>query len=307
MKKVSIIVPHYNSSDKLDRLLMSIPTKYEKILDIIVVDDKSDQKELQNLREIIKKYQNIKLYFNHTNKKNAGAARNIGLKNLNTEWVLFADADDFFLEKKFNEILKYIDTDNEIIFFNVTSIFEDSLKLGSRHLYLEKLVEEYDSKNNNKIRYGYYVPWGKMIKTKLLQENNIYFDEVIASNDCNFSIKIGYYAKKIEVDLNKVYCVTRDKGSLTTNVSEEVFDCRFNVWLEVNKFIKNKVEKKYQKPMLEYIIKSLNYGNRKFLKILYIVIKEKNKIFPENILNPRVFYCKLKKYFEGKKEIENYR
>ena len=47
-KKLSIIVPHYNSPDLLDNLIRSIPEKNE--IQIIVVDDNSNQKQEEFIR-----------------------------------------------------------------------------------------------------------------------------------------------------------------------------------------------------------------------------------------------------------------
>lgn len=46
MKRVTIIIPHYNSSKKLDRLLKSIfYQNYMENVEVIVIDDDSSDEE----------------------------------------------------------------------------------------------------------------------------------------------------------------------------------------------------------------------------------------------------------------------
>lgn len=81
------------------------------------------------------------------------------------------------------------------------------------------------------IRYGFYVPWSKVYRLKFLIENDINFDEVIASNDVMFSLKAGYLARDIEISDEIIYTVTRGRGSLTVNKSIEVLSSRYEVEL----------------------------------------------------------------------------
>jgi hypothetical protein len=53
---------------------------------------------------------------------------------------------------------------------------------------------EDDSKEIN-LRLLFSVPWAKLIKKDLIDRHNISFEEILASNDINFSVKTGYYAQ----------------------------------------------------------------------------------------------------------------
>lgn len=305
MKKLGIIIPHYNSAKKIRRLINSIPKEYLEIIDIVIVDDKSSEKEIRDLKEYTYLNENIRIIENKTNKKNAGVARNIGLQNLETKWVLFADSDDFFLKESFKEILKYLNSDLDIVYFNVTSQYELTGLIAKRHLYIEELILNHEKDIEN-IKYKYYVPWGKLMNLEFIKGNRIFFDEVKASNDCFFSIKTGHMANKIEVNRTKIYCVTRGIGTLTTNMSQEIFVCRLKVWLNVNKFLIQNDKSSYQKPMLEYLVKASKYGIKSFIETTYIILLNKNSIFPRGFFNPKIFFEKLKKCLEEYKEMKEY-
>lgn len=62
MPKISIIVPVYNSEQKLKDCLDSLVEQTEKDLEIIVIDDKSTDHSLEIINTYAQKYTNIKVY-----------------------------------------------------------------------------------------------------------------------------------------------------------------------------------------------------------------------------------------------------
>jgi len=293
-KKLSIIIPHYNSLKKLERLIKTIPYK-NKDVEVIVVDDNSEDKIGYELLK--EKYKEIIFLKNISSIKGAGASRNIGLQNSKGEWLLFADADDFFLENAFEKIERYLNNKEDIIFFTPTSMYEDTKKKAERHLMYKNLVEKYLIKGNIGIRYFYMVPWSKLIKRNLVEKKNIKFDEVIASNDINFSLKIGFYANSIKGTRDQIYCVTKNKGSLTTSVSKEIFDSRYEAVKRYNDFLKEKKLTIYQSPMIDFIFMSRRYGYKEMLKVLLESLSKNYIIIPRSyyriIKNPKLLIEKI--------------
>src|SRR5699024_4759838 len=119
MIDLTIIIPHYNSTNSLIKLLNSIPNK--KNIEVIVIDDKSNKSEQIQLCHIYRNVNsNVKIIKNNTQKKGAGVCRNIGLKTAIGKWLLFADSDDFFVKSFYEKVEKYFNKDYEIIYFNPT-------------------------------------------------------------------------------------------------------------------------------------------------------------------------------------------
>lgn len=93
MYNFTIIVPHYNTPQLLERCIASIPGRED--VQIIVVDDCSfDTSELCETFEKLKLRHNFELYRTPQG-GSAGRARNIGLDHAKGKWLIFADADDF--------------------------------------------------------------------------------------------------------------------------------------------------------------------------------------------------------------------
>lgn len=248
-KKLSIIIPHYNCPQYLRTLLLSIPSLPE--IQVIVVDDKSTERkeEYERLREEFSG-RNIEFYDNNE-VKSAGTCRNIGLRHAGGEWLLFADADDYFMEGFYDAVSRYFDSEYDIVFFPPTSIVMETKESSDRHIETAKKVYDYcknpDWKNTLALRYQYHSPWSKLIRRRMVEENDIRFDEIRASNDVMFSMKCGYAAEKIAADLQVIYCVTMNKGSLTNQISEEVFDARMKTFLSRFIYLKERLSKEEMK------------------------------------------------------------
>lgn len=242
----SIIIPHYNSFGKLKRLLRSIPDNEN--IEIIVVDDKSKKDITKELLGI--KLKNLKILKNKTLKKGAGVCRNIGLKNSAGKWILFADSDDFFLENFYKEIEKYFDSNLDIVYFPPKSKSElNNVVESKRHLYFAEITYKYAQKKSKfrekELKYGFVVPWSKMISSKLIKSKNIEFDEVMYGNDLYFSVLCGLYSKNIDASNNSIYVVTENENSLTKKKTDESYEVRIEQFLKYNRTLKEKGEYLY--------------------------------------------------------------
>jgi len=250
VKKLSIIIPHFNSVNLLENLIKSIPMDDE--IEVIVIDDNSTKNldQLERL-QLNPKFKHVNFLTNDTGIQSAGTCRNIGLDVARGEWVLFADADDFFVEDFYQIVQKYFESDYDVVLFSPTSIYIDTNQISDRHVKFETLIKSYlnktSLKNEVKLRYEYVVPWSKLIRKNFIEENNIKFDEVVAMNDIMFSTKVGYYMKSFLPSLETIYCVTRNKGSLTMLMTKEVHDSRTDALLRYYGFIYKHLSKKQRK------------------------------------------------------------
>jgi glycosyltransferase involved in cell wall biosynthesis len=89
---VSVILPHYNSSMYLESALLSVMRQSHPDIEIIVVDDCSDEEHFRKAKEICQQY-DIDI---HRLEVNSGPARarNEGILRSKGNWLLFLDADD---------------------------------------------------------------------------------------------------------------------------------------------------------------------------------------------------------------------
>lgn len=227
----SVIIPHKNIPKLLERCLHSIPIRED--IQIIVVDDSSNEDVIDIIEKLC--YQTNAFLIKTTEGKGAGYARNVGLSKATGKWIIFADADDFFYEKAFSILDKYNETDNDVIYFYCDSRNNDTMVIDKDRVpAIKKGIE---TKDYDLLRYKSSVPWGKMINHSIIKKYKLNFEEIIASNDIMFSVKLGFHAKKVGVVPETLYCVTTRTNSLYMNPSSEKMKSRFFASLRVNQFL----------------------------------------------------------------------
>ena len=108
--KVSIIVPVYNCEDVVSKSLEHLVNQTLKEIEIVCVNDGSTDGSLELLECWRKKDNRIKI----VSQKNGGlsAARNTGVKNANSPYLMFCDADDLFDERMCEIMVRAIEENN---------------------------------------------------------------------------------------------------------------------------------------------------------------------------------------------------
>jgi hypothetical protein len=96
---VSVLVPTYNGSDKIATTLDSLVNQTWKNLEIIVVDDKSDEHHREELQEICDRYEDVTLLSQESN-LGAYMARNRALAAASGEFITVHDDDDWSHRQK---------------------------------------------------------------------------------------------------------------------------------------------------------------------------------------------------------------
>lgn len=244
-RKLSIIIPHYNDFILLKDLLNSIDLSND--VEVIIVDDYSDQKILKDIELFLyeNNWDNVRLIKNYST-KSAGTCRNIGVDNSRGSWIVFADADDYFLSNMYEIIHPYLTSDNDIVYFTPTSIYLDTGKIAQRHLSAANVVTKYIENPSHltsiNLRTKFIEPWSKIYKSSFIKENNIRFDDTPIANDVFFSVKSGVLADKIAASKQQIYCVTKSSNSITTFVSKDRFEIRFLVFLKEVQFLKENLD-----------------------------------------------------------------
>lgn len=112
MKKISVIIPLYNEEKYIKECINSVINQTYKNIEIIVVDDKSTDNSLNELKSI--KDKRIKIIELKEN-KGVSNARNIGIKEAKGDYICFLDSDDFWRRDKLKKQIKYIQ-DKAIIY-----------------------------------------------------------------------------------------------------------------------------------------------------------------------------------------------
>ena len=277
MHSFSIIIPHHNIPALLQRCLDSIPDVPE--VQVIVVDDNSSASKVDFE------------HFPGLDRKNtlcildkegggAGHARNIGIRNADGKWLVFADADDFFTKEAFQILDRHKDDPYDILLFKSNSVNSEDLSPSNRFADLNDAIDDAlagrtDNKTVILSRPG---PVCKMYRRSHIQQKNIWFDEIMASNDLMFVFKATCWSQDEAVAVfdEVLYTVTTRKGSLVEErkTNPDNYLCRMEVQIRRNKFLKDFPQFK-KEPIIVWLARSRRFGIRTFFRALFLVAQRK--------------------------------
>lgn len=122
MAKISIIITAFNAEETISRAIESaIGQDYEN-LEIIIINDGSEDKTEEKVLEFTKNNENIKYY----KKDNTGVAdtRNFGIEKATGEYILFLDDDDYLDKDLLKTIEPYINKGNDLVKYKLRKIDE---------------------------------------------------------------------------------------------------------------------------------------------------------------------------------------
>ena len=202
--KISVIIPVYNAEEDISNAIDSIINQtfgFENI-EMILVDDCSND----NSKEIIKKYQEkydtIKLVELLQNSGLPGKPRSLGIDYATSDYIIFLDSDDIY-EKEAFEVLydaiektdsdfvissHYINLDGDMVKANLIPTDDEMVSFNP----LEN-QETFDKLSLNHL----VAPWGKIFKKEFLESNNIRFPEDSLCEDTYFYFKALISSNKI--------------------------------------------------------------------------------------------------------------
>lgn len=189
MKLITVIIPVYNVKPYLSKCLESVGKQSYKNLEIILVDDGSDDGSFSICKEFSKRDSKIKLY--HTKNLGLSHARNVGLDHANGEYIVFVDSDDYIHENMISTMMDKAE-DADLVICNYKKVLNDTKKEIPQDA---KCLKD-DSWNYKQFWEHYYlknlsvfccVAWNKLYKRKLFKNirypiNEIHEDEYIIND-----------------------------------------------------------------------------------------------------------------------------
>lgn len=195
--EISIIVPVYNSEKYISECIESVLAQTANNYELILLDDASTD----NSANIIDYYQKengekISVYHFKKNEKQ-GKARNVGIKNAKGRYIIFLDSDDtldrFACEMLYN---KAEEETSDIVFCDYEIIGGKIKNEYCTHVDVEYMGNLTDAKRKALITTS-VVPWAKLIKKKLIVDNDIFFPEGKSYEDRATTYLYYLYANKV--------------------------------------------------------------------------------------------------------------
>ena len=172
--KVSVIVPIYNAEKYINRCIDSIINQSHKNLEIILVDDGSQD----NCGKICDEYEVKDKRIKVIHKENGGvsSARNAGLKQVTGDYIAWVDADDYIMPDMYMTMISIVKKANaDVVSINYTS----SVPHMKKKVKTKVLRANISVKHLLKRRVSPML-WDKMYKRELFE--GVFFDANIGED-----------------------------------------------------------------------------------------------------------------------------
>ena len=298
-KRLSIIVPIYNTEQYLNRCIDSIISAINNVtfeVEIILINDASKGNCDDIVLEYIEKYKNLIKYIKQ---ENSGLAqtKNIGIENSTGEYISFIDSDDFIDENFYKDAFNIINERKaDVVICDWETISKDN------RFIVPAKDTRYSSDKLGCIDVQIMPSSCNKIAKKELFEN-LYFPNKLRYEDLATTLIMLLKAKKI-VYLNKPYYkYYLSEGSIMRSDFDEKKFQMIDVFKILFERLDNMNLNKEEKEVYEYMV----YTRRLYEELIEPIAIGKNgkikfelcKKFCDKISDLNSYMCKNKYFIEN--------
>lgn len=200
MDLVSVVVPAYNAETYLGRCIESIICQTYPKLEIIIIDDGSEDETLSLAEQYADKDSRIQVY----SQKNQGVSRtrNRGIELSEGEYLLFIESDDY-IESNMIEYLRreYGDSEPDIVICGYRT--DENADITREEKVIGKVPEVRQMERNQAWEKLFYrdsfqgFSWNKLWKSKIIKTYGIRFaEDITICEDLLFCCEYFHYISK---------------------------------------------------------------------------------------------------------------
>lgn len=214
MPRVSVIIPTYNRSGMVNETIYSVLAQTEPDLEVIVVDDGSDD----DTRKIIKAIEDDRVKYFYKDNGGPASARNLGLAKALGEYMAFLDSDDFWPKDYLHVVLSHLESKGEFggTYSPITVVYPDGSKVKS--------YKKPEGKSGwitlDLFKRGFIWPSAAVIRSSVLE--NFWFDESVGKccEDGDFFLRLSTQCRFLFVpDVEAFYRISEDSISTEVGVT----------------------------------------------------------------------------------------
>ncbi len=202
---ISLLVSMYNGEKYIRECIESMISQNYKNIEIILVDDGSPD----NCYEIAKEYEKNDKRIKVIHQENLGVcvSRNNALNNSSGEYVCVIDQDDI-ISKDYVRYLYSLIEENDADISLTPKVDKFFKRINNREKKEDRVVVWTAEKAVSEMLYHKIAigPWNKMIKSKIIKDNNIEFNpDFFNGEGFAFSIECLQAANKVVAGSRKIY------------------------------------------------------------------------------------------------------
>ncbi len=212
--KISIIIPVYNAQTYLEKCLDSLFSQSERHIEIIAVDDGSQDSSPQILQRLAQQHQQLKILSQPNG--GPGAARQLGLQHAQGAYIMFCDADDTYTPNMCAKMLQKIEEYNAD--WGVCDAQVEGVQSRNRTKELtHSRHDKYTPQNLPSLGMGL---WCYIFRKSIINKFSIGFPPFFYGEDAAFINKYLCASSSYFILAEKLYVYNANDASLMGTVSQ---------------------------------------------------------------------------------------
>ena len=239
--KVSVIIPVYNAEKFLPKSLDSVINQTYKNLEIICINDGSEDSSSEIIQSYKKNDNRIKA-IEHENNKGLSGARNTGINAASGDYIYFLDSDDYIDSDYIEKMVQNISTtDSDIVMNrNVVTVDENNNIIDNTLQGQKKFKDDSYINIKEQTHDVFCSVWSKIYNRKFLLENNLIFPEGYIYEDMYYHYITFVYAKKVYFFKGSKYYYRRRNYTISQKMNKDsdkiikVFELIYDFYREHN-------------------------------------------------------------------------
>lgn len=291
-KKISIIIPVYNTEKYIEKCIRSVLAQTYENLEIICVDDGSEDASGSILDKISK--EDDRLHVIHNKRSGVGVSRNIAMQAATGDYYGFVDSDDYIASDMYGTLLEAIEKSNvDIVTCNYYLDYDGKIEIAKN----EKKVPDIPMETKEFLQYVWerdiykgvanYL-WTKLYKKELIKNDKgeliNRFENGFSGTDIIFNAMVCTQAKDIlYIDIPLYYYTQRNDSIVHSSSAQintlswvEAYERIIDIYNEqdVRKDIVELVERMYLYRCGKVLEEAIKQNNIDKITILQNKIKE---------------------------------
>lgn len=297
-KKVSIIIPVYNTEKYVERCIGSVLKQTYKNIEVIIINDGSKDNSLKIIENTVKN--DVRVIVVNEENKGVSYARNVGLSKVSGEYTMFLDGDDYIDKYAIEKLVKLVENNTDVVMFPYireyanrsykSKIFNSECTFSGKESYkmiFGSLVGPggYQKKINPLTKDRINMVWAKLYRTSLVESVKFLDINVIGVEDGWFNINVFKNFRGVVKYTEDVYYHYEKENtrSIVHIYRKNMIQERWNYYRNINKILKQKDEKEFERNMANRIVLDL-FGITMNIKNSGLKFKDKVNVLT-NILD----------------------
>ena len=205
---VTVVIATYNNAETIRSAINSVLNQTLSSLDVVVVDDCSNDRTRQIVKDISKSSPQVFLITLTKNSGAAGKPRNIGIKHAKGKYIFFLDGDDILDRHALKNLTTVAMTDGCDFVMGGTLNVANLLQYEKETNWLPYLFKE--EKHNTTLNdmpelVDDVLITNKLYKKDFLRNSNLIFESGVHFEDIIFSAQAFTNAKSISIIPDDIY------------------------------------------------------------------------------------------------------